>query len=161
MKCPFCGHRENKVVDSRLRREGDVIRRRRECLDCGRRFTTHERVEEVLPMVIKKDNRREPFDRQKIIAGIRKACEKRPVGTEAIEALVDRIERKIQDRMEKEIRSQEIGEEVMAALHETDDVAYVRFASVYRSFKDVSDFMRQLEELLRQRENETDSAAPS
>lgn len=152
MKCPFCGHLENKVVDSRLRREGDVIRRRRECLSCERRFTTHERVEDILPMVIKKDNRREPFDRKKITDGIVKACEKRSVSMDAIEAMVDRIERKFQDRMEKEIQSEEIGEAVMQVLHETDDVAYVRFASVYRSFKDLKDFMNELEEILKLRE---------
>ena len=152
MKCPFCGHLENKVVDSRLRREGDVIRRRRECLSCERRFTTHERVEDILPMVIKKDNRREPFDRKKITDGIVKACEKRSVSMDAIEAMVDRIERKFQDRMEKEIQSDEIGEAVMQVLHETDDVAYVRFASVYRSFKDLKDFMNELEEILKLRE---------
>lgn len=151
MKCPFCGHLEDKVVDSRLRREGDVIRRRRECLACQRRFTTHERVEDILPKVIKKDNRREPFDRKKITDGIVRACEKRDVSMDAIEAMVDRIEQKFQDRMEKEIRSEEIGEEVMQALHETDDVAYVRFASVYRSFKDLGDFMNELEEILKLR----------
>ncbi|OIP61694.1 MAG: transcriptional regulator NrdR [Nitrospirae bacterium CG_4_9_14_3_um_filter_53_35] len=152
MKCPFCGHVEDKVVDSRLRREGDAIRRRRECLSCRRRFTTHERVEDILPMVIKKDNRREPFDRKKIMDGMVRACEKRSVSMDTIEAIVDRIERKFQDRMEKEIRSEEIGEEVMRALHETDDVAYVRFASVYRSFKDLNDFMNELEEILKLRE---------
>jgi len=143
---------EDKVVDSRLRREGDAIRRRRECLSCRRRFTTHERVEDILPMVIKKDNRREPFDRKKIMDGMVRACEKRSVSMDTIEAIVDRIERKFQDRMEKEIRSEEIGEEVMRALHETDDVAYVRFASVYRSFKDLNDFMNELEEILKLRE---------
>lgn len=152
MKCPFCGHVEDKVVDSRLRREGDAIRRRRECLSCQRRFTTHERVEDILPMVIKKDSRREPFDRKKIMDGIVRACEKRSVSMDTIESIVDRIERKFQDRMEKEIRSQEIGEEVMKALHETDDVAYVRFASVYRSFKDLNDFMNELEEILKLRD---------
>lgn len=152
MKCPFCGHMENKVVDSRLRREGDVIRRRRECLECGRRFTTHERVEEILPMVIKKDNRREPFDRKKIRDGIVKACQKRGVSMDTIESMVDRIERKFQERMEKEIQSGEIGEEIMLLLHQTDDVAYVRFASVYRSFKDIKDFMDELEEILQSRE---------
>jgi transcriptional repressor NrdR len=143
---------ENKVVDSRLRREGDVIRRRRECIDCTRRFTTHERVEEILPMVIKKDNRREPFDRKKIRDGIVKACQKRGVSMDTIEAMVDAIERGFQERMEKEIRSEEIGEEIMQRLHATDDVAYVRFASVYRSFKDIRDFMNELEEILQNRE---------
>ncbi len=152
MKCPFCGELDNKVVDSRLRREGDVIRRRRECIQCTRRFTTHERVEEILPMVIKKDNRREPFDRKKIRDGIVKACQKRGVSMDTIEAMVDGIERKFQERMEKEIRSEEIGEEIMQRLHATDDVAYVRFASVYRSFKDIRDFMNELEEILQNRE---------
>jgi len=152
VKCPFCGHMEDKVVDSRLRREGDVIRRRRECLACERRFTTHERVEEILPMVIKKDNRREPFDRGKIRKGIVRACQKRGVSMDIIETMVEQIERKFQERMEKEIKSQEIGEEVMRLLHDTDDVAYVRFASVYRSFKDLKDFMNELEEILETRE---------
>ncbi len=152
MKCPFCGEMDNKVVDSRLRREGDVIRRRRECIHCSRRFTTHERVEEILPMVIKKDNRREPFDRKKIRDGIVKACQKRGVSMDTIEAMVDAIERRFQERMEKEIRSEEIGEEIMQRLHATDDVAYVRFASVYRSFKDIRDFMNELEEILQNRE---------
>jgi len=143
---------EDKVVDSRLRREGDVIRRRRECLACERRFTTHERVEEILPMVIKKDNRREPFDRGKIRKGIVRACQKRGVSMDIIETMVEQIERKFQERMEKEIKSQEIGEEVMRLLHDTDDVAYVRFASVYRSFKDLKDFMNELEEILETRE---------
>ncbi|NOY52746.1 MAG: transcriptional repressor NrdR [Deltaproteobacteria bacterium] len=151
MKCPFCGHKENKVVDSRLRREGDVIRRRRECLQCERRFTTHERVEEILPMVIKKDNRREPFDRKKIRDGIVKACQKRGVSMDTIESMVDKIERKFQERMEKEIASGEIGEEIMSLLHQTDDVAYVRFASVYRSFKDIEDFMHELQEIIQVR----------
>ncbi len=154
MKCPFCGHLENKVVDSRLRREGDVIRRRRKCLSCSGRFTTHERVEDVLPMVIKKDNRREPFARKKIQDGIIRACEKRNVSMDAIEAMVDRIERTFQERTEKEIQSKEIGEEVMQILHETDDVAYVRFASVYRSFKDLNDFMNELEDILKTRKEE-------
>jgi len=152
VKCPFCGHMEDKVVDSRLKRDGDVIRRRRECIGCERRFTTHERVEEILPMVIKKDNRREPFARKKIQEGILKACQKRGVSMDTIEGLVDRIERVFQDRMEKEIRSEEIGEEIMKVLHETDDVAYVRFASVYRSFKDLKDFMDELEDILKSRE---------
>ncbi len=151
MKCPFCGYKENKVVDSRLRREGDVIRRRRECLQCERRFTTHERVEEILPMVIKKDNRREPFDRKKIRDGIVKACQKRGVSMDTIETMVDQIERKFQERMEKEIASGEIGEEIMSLLHQTDDVAYVRFASVYRSFKDIQDFMDELKEIVQAR----------
>jgi len=151
VKCPFCGHKENKVVDSRLRREGDVIRRRRECLQCERRFTTHERVEEILPMVIKKDNRREPFDRKKIRDGIVKACQKRGVSMDTIESMVDKIERKFQERMEKEIASGEIGEEIMSLLHQTDDVAYVRFASVYRSFKDIEDFMHELQEIIQVR----------
>ncbi len=148
MKCPFCGHQEDKVVDSREGREGDVIRRRRECLKCGKRFTTYERVEETLPMVIKKDGRREPFDRLKILHGLQKACEKRPIGVETLDALVDGIERKLQESGEKEVSSTWIGEEVMRRLKDLDEVAYVRFASVYRSFKDINEFMNALKGLL-------------
>ncbi|MFY9270282.1 MAG: transcriptional regulator NrdR [Candidatus Manganitrophaceae bacterium] len=148
MQCPFCGHVEDKVVDSRLSKEGEAIRRRRECLHCQRRFTTYERVEEVLPMVIKKDGRREPFDRQKILAGLKKACEKRPVSVDLLESVVTRIERKIQEMGVSEIESPIIGEEVMRQLHDVDQVAYVRFASVYREFKDVNQFMAELKTLL-------------
>jgi transcriptional repressor NrdR len=151
MKCPACRDLNNRVIDSRLGKEGDVIRRRRECEKCGRRFTTYERVEEYLPAVIKKDGRREPFDRMKIVAGLKKACEKLPVSLEAIEQAVDKIERMLLDRGEREVPSSVIGEAVMQALYELDTVAYVRFASVYRSFQDINQFMDELEELLRER----------
>ncbi len=141
MKCPFCDKLEDKVIDSRTAREGEVIRRRRECLGCKRRFTTYERIEENLPMVVKKDNRREPFDRAKILVGLKKACEKRPVSIGALGAATDRIEKRIQDRGETEVASRAVGEEVMRALQELDPVAYVRFASVYREFKDIDQFM--------------------
>ncbi len=141
MKCPFCDKLEDKVIDSRTAREGEVIRRRRECLGCKRRFTTYERIEENLPMVVKKDNRREPFDRAKILAGLKKACEKRPVSIGALGAATDRIEKRIQDLGETEVPSRAVGEEVMRALQELDPVAYVRFASVYREFKDIDQFM--------------------
>jgi transcriptional repressor NrdR len=151
MKCPFCHDLENRVIDSRLTKDGGVIRRRRECFQCKRRFTTYERVEEVLPLVVKKDNRREVFDRLKIVAGLKKACEKRPVSAAAIEQAADRVERYVQDRAEKEVPSSVIGEMVMRELHGLDQVAYVRFASVYRSFQDVSEFMRELQELIKDR----------
>jgi transcriptional repressor NrdR len=151
MKCPFCDDPENRVIDSRLTEDGGVIRRRRECLQCKRRFTTYERVEEMLPMVVKKDGRREMFDRAKVIVGLKKACEKRPVSMDAIEQAVDRIERRLQEQGEKEVPSSVIGEAVMQELHALDQVAYVRFASVYRSFKDVGEFMRELEELIKER----------
>jgi len=151
MKCPFCHDLENRVIDSRLTKDGGVIRRRRQCFHCKRRFTTYERVEEVLPLVVKKDNRREVFDRLKIVAGIKKACEKRPVSVAAIEQAADRVERFIQDRAEKEVPSSFIGEAVMRELHKLDQVAYVRFASVYRSFQDVGEFMRELQDLIKER----------
>jgi len=151
MKCPFCHDLENRVIDSRLTKDDGVIRRRRECEKCQRRFTTYERVEEVLPLVVKKDDRREVFDRMKIIAGLKKACEKRPVSAAAIEQAADRVERFIQDRAEKEVPSPIIGEAVMRELHNLDQVAYVRFASVYRSFQDVGEFMRELQDLLKDR----------
>ncbi|MBI4411615.1 MAG: transcriptional repressor NrdR [Deltaproteobacteria bacterium] len=144
MKCPFCSHAESKVIDSRESGEGDIIRRRRECESCQKRYTTYERVEEILPMIAKKDGRREPFDRLKIIGGLKKACEKRPVSTETIEKMVDGIERELQESGEKEVPSSRIGQRVMNALHRIDPVAYVRFASVYRSFKDVNEFMEEL-----------------
>ncbi|MCK9230641.1 MAG: transcriptional regulator NrdR [Syntrophales bacterium] len=149
MKCPFCSHSENKVIDSRLSREGNSIRRRRECLACARRFTTYEYVEDVVPMVIKKDGRREPFDRLKILTGLKKACEKRPISMDDIEAVVDRVEKFCQESQLKEIPSTAIGEQVMEELHQLDAVAYVRFASVYRQFKDVSDFMDELKDVLK------------
>lgn len=151
MKCPFCDDLEDKVVDSRMAKEGQVIRRRRECLSCKRRYTTYERVEESLPMVVKKDGRREPFDRQKILSGITKACEKRPISVSTIEAVTDRIEKRIQEMGETELSSNAIGEEVMRELHNIDQVAYVRFASVYREFKDIDQFMDELKVLARER----------
>ncbi len=149
MKCPFCGHLDNKVIDSRLSQGGEVTRRRRECDHCARRYTTYERVEEVLPLVVKKDGRREPFDRMKVIAGLRRACEKRPVASETLERMVDRIERQLVDSGEKEVQSSAIGERCMEGLRETDQVAYVRFASVYRSFQDIHEFMNALSTLLK------------
>lgn len=149
MRCPFCLHPSSKVVDSRPDKEGASIRRRRECEVCGKRFTSHERVEEILPMVLKKDGRREPFDRLKLIAGIKKACEKRPISIETIERMVDRLETRLQEGGEREIPTVSIGECVMAELHEIDEVAYVRFASVYRSFKDINEFMSELQDLLK------------
>jgi len=151
VKCPACRATDNHVVDSRLGKEGDVIRRRRECEKCGRRFTTYERIEEYLPSVIKKDGRREPFDRLKIMAGMRRACEKRPVSVETLEQLVDGIERALLERGEREVQSTVIGEAVCGALHDVDEVAYVRFASVYRSFQDIGEFMKELQDLLKER----------
>ena len=148
MKCPRCGHGDNRVVDSRAGKDGDVIRRRRECLSCRRRFTTYERVEEELPLVVKRDGRREPFDRQKIMTGILKACEKRPVSYAAIEQVVDSLEAEFQASGEKEVSSVQIGERVMAELLRMDDVAYVRFASVYRQFKDISQFVEEIKTLI-------------
>lgn len=151
MKCPFCDELEDKVVDSRMAKEGEVIRRRRECLGCKRRYTTYERVDEILPMVVKKDGRRESFDRTKILAGLKKACEKRPISTATIEAVTDRIEKRIQEMGETEIESRIVGEELMKELHQMDQVAYVRFASVYREFKDIDQFMDELRTLAQQR----------
>ncbi|MFH0809842.1 MAG: transcriptional regulator NrdR [Pseudomonadota bacterium] len=148
MKCPFCEKTRNKVIDSRLSKDRGVIRRRRECLGCRKRFTTYERVEEIMPMVVKKDGRREPFSRQKILEGMKKACQKRNISINDLESFVDQLERSFQESGEKEIPSDTVGERVMARLHEIDDVAFVRFASVYRSFKDVNDFMKELKELL-------------
>jgi transcriptional repressor NrdR len=148
MKCPFCAHADNKVIDSRISKDGDAIRRRRECLACGRRFTTYEFVEEVLPVVVKKDGRREPFDRMKIRVGVKKACEKRPISTDAIETVLENVEKACQEYTGKEIPSSVIGERVMRELQNLDGVAYVRFASVYREFRDVSDFLRELKDLL-------------
>lgn len=151
MKCPFCDELEDKVVDSRMAKEGEVIRRRRECLGCKRRYTTYERVEEILPVVVKKDGRRESFDRTKILFGLKKACEKRPISTATIETVTDRIEKRIQEMGESEIESRIVGEEVMKELHQLDQVAYVRFASVYREFKDIDQFMDELKSLAQQR----------
>jgi transcriptional repressor NrdR len=151
MRCPFCRDLENRVVDSRLGKDGDAIRRRRHCEHCGRRFTTYERVEESLPMVVKKDGRREPFERAKIVSGLKRACEKRPVSVDTIEAVADKLERQLQEGGDREVTSREIGEALMRELHELDAVAYVRFASVYRSFRDVHEFMRELEDLIAER----------
>jgi transcriptional repressor NrdR len=151
MKCPFCHADEDKVIDSRSSKDGGIIRRRRECLKCERRFTTYERVEEMLPMLVKKDGRREVYDRLKVIGGLKKACEKRPVSTTAIEQTADRIEQMLQERGEKEVPSSVVGEAVMRELHKLDQVAYVRFASVYREFKDVNEFMRELQYLMKER----------
>ncbi|MBM4272191.1 MAG: transcriptional repressor NrdR [Deltaproteobacteria bacterium] len=155
MKCPFCASGENKVIDSRLSKDGDAIRRRRECISCGKRFTTYEFVEEVLPMVVKKDGRREPFDRTKIRTGIKKACQKRPISIDAIESIVERIEQSCQEYQGKEIPASVIGERVMRELQDLDGVAYVRFASVYREFRDVSDFMEELKDLLSVKKDES------
>ncbi len=147
MKCPFCGFSEDKVIDSRQSKDADVIRRRRECLKCNSRFTSYERIEEILPVVIKKDGGREPFDRQKIIHGLEKACEKRPVSVEQWETLATKIEKKLHELGEKEISSSIIGEEIMKGLKEIDEVAYVRFASVYRQFKDIREFMEEIKDI--------------
>ena len=151
MKCPYCTNINNKVIDSRLSKDGRTIRRRRECLECERRFTTYEKLEEVLPMVIKRDGRREPFSRDKISVGINKACQKRPVSVTKIEDFVDSLELYFQELGKKEIESTEIGERVINSLKEWDEVAYVRFASVYRQFKDINEFMAELEGILRSR----------
>jgi transcriptional repressor NrdR len=148
MKCPFCANGENRVIDSRISKDGSAIRRRRECIACSKRFTTYEFVEEVLPMVVKKDGRREPFDRSKIRTGILKACEKRPISVERIETVVENIERACQDLQGKEISTTVIGEKIMQELQGLDAVAYVRFASVYREFRDVGDFMEELKDLM-------------
>lgn len=148
MKCPFCGHADSKVIDSRPGVTGDVTRRRRECEVCARRFTTYERVEDVLPAVVKKDGRRENFDRQKLLGGLRRACEKRPVSLELLNAAVDGIERQMLEAADpREVSSHQIGEWVMGRLREIDVVAYVRFASVYRSFRDIEEFRAELESL--------------
>ena len=149
MKCPFCNNIDSKVVDSRPDKGGSAIRRRRECEQCSKRFTTHERIEEILPQVCKKDGRREPFDRFKIINGIVKACEKRPISKADVEVLVDRLETRLQESTDREISTTAIGEWVMKELHGMDEVAYVRFASVYRSFRDINEFMQELQELLK------------
>jgi transcriptional repressor NrdR len=152
MKCPYCGHLQDKVVDSRESREGEVIRRRRECLECGRRFTSYERVDEIPYMVVKKDGRRERFERQKLIAGLLKACEKRPVRVNALEAVADRVEGALQEKPDKEISTTEIGQHVMQELRQLDKVAYVRFASVYRHFRDIGEFMTELEDLIKSKD---------
>jgi len=148
MKCPYCGEIDNKVIDSRLGKDGNVIRRRRECLECSRRFTTYEHIEEIPIMIIKKDGRREVFSPDKIRSGIKKACEKRDISMNVIEDFIDDLERDLRETGEKEIPSTDLGEKIMIKLHEMDDVAYVRFASVYREFKDVNDFVSELKGLL-------------
>jgi transcriptional repressor NrdR len=152
MKCPFCGHLGDKVVDSRESKEGEVIRRRRECLECSRRFTSYERIDEIPYMVIKKDGTRERFERQKLISGLLKACEKRPVSAAAVERVADRVESILQERPEKEMSTQQVGEVVMDELKKLDKVAYVRFASVYRHFRDIGEFMTELKDLLNAKE---------
>jgi transcriptional repressor NrdR len=150
MKCPFCSFADTRVIDSRPDKDGAAIRRRRECESCARRFTTHERVEEVVfPLIQKKDGRREPYDRGKVFAGMKKACEKRPVSVETIDKMVERLESRLLESGEKEVGSTMIGEWIMNELHEVDEVAYVRFASVYRSFRDITEFMSELQELLK------------
>jgi transcriptional repressor NrdR len=150
MKCPFCSHLEDKVVDSREGKEGVVIRRRRECLRCGRRFTSYERIDEIPFMVVKKDGRREPFDRNKVLAGLRRACEKRPVSPAVLDGIVDEVEQMLQETSEREMPTGTIGQKVIERLRELDKVAYVRFASVYRQFEDVDQFMKELKDLLEQ-----------
>ena len=152
MRCPFCQDTDNKVIDSRESHEGSVIRRRRECLQCKRRFTTYERVEELYPLIVKKDGRRETFDRDKLLAGLKKACEKRPVSADQLEETAAGVERLLQGLGEKEVASSVIGEEVMRRLQQLDQVAYVRFASVYLDFKDVQEFMAELKDLLKTKE---------
>jgi transcriptional repressor NrdR len=148
MKCPYCGFVESKVIDSRMSKEMDAIRRRRECLKCAKRFSTAEMLEEGLPLVVKKDGRREVFDRGKVLGGLKKACEKRPIGITDLEKVVSRIEYDLTERTEKEVMSTEIGQMVMEELKRLDPVAYVRFASVYRQFKDITEFMEELKDLL-------------
>jgi transcriptional repressor NrdR len=152
MKCPYCGHLGDKVVDSRESKEGEVIRRRRECLECSKRFTSYERIDEIPYMVVKKDGSRERFERQKLVAGLLKACEKRPVSVAALETVADRVEATLQDRPEKEISTNDIGGFVMEELKKLDKVAYVRFASVYRHFRDINEFANELKDLLNPKE---------
>ena len=154
MKCPFCSSTDSRVADSRLSRDKETIRRRRQCLSCGRRFTTSERVESVMPMVVKRDGRREPFNRLKIMSGLRKACEKRPISIDHLERIVNRIEQGIQEAGEREVKSTVIGQNVIDELRSLDGVAYVRFASVYRQFKDINEFIDELTDLLGNRVKE-------
>ena len=153
MNCPFCGFKEDRVIDSRESKEGDVIRRRRECLQCLRRFTTYERIDEVPYMVVKKDGRREKFDRQKVLSGLLKACEKRPISMTKLAELVDEVEGRLADRPDREISTTEVGEMLMLSLAHLDKIAYVRFASVYRDFQDVEAFLSELKDLMRQKRN--------
>ena len=157
MKCPFCSDLENKVMDSRLTNDGLAVRRRRECIECKKRFTTYERVEEVNFLVVKKDGSKEVFDKSKLIHGMLKACEKRPISVDVIEGFISNLEREFQERGDKEISSTEIGEKVIRKLYEVDEVAYVRFASVYRSFKDVNQFMDELKDLLKDKDLDSKS----
>jgi transcriptional repressor NrdR len=154
MKCPFCGNLEDKVIDSRSSKEGDAIRRRRECLRCSKRFTSYERVEDVVPMVVKKDGRRESFDRGKVLGGLKKACEKRPISVDLLEEITDSIEKKLIGMGLKEVASAWVGEEVMDFLRETDKVAYVRFASVYRQFKDINELLDEVKNLFDHRKDQ-------
>jgi transcriptional repressor NrdR len=156
MKCPNCGHLENKVVDSRLNKECTIIRRRRSCESCGQRFTTYERLEVNMPMLIKKDGRREAYDREKVVSGLKKACEKRPVSMSDIDEFVDSLEKKLQDMGEREVSTEWVGEQMMEGLAQLDEVAYVRFASVYRQFKDINEFMDELTGLLDTRKKRVD-----
>jgi transcriptional repressor NrdR len=151
MKCPYCGVMDNKVIDSRVSKDGEAIRRRRECMDCNHRFTTYEQVEEIPIMIVKKDGRREIFNREKVSAGIRRACEKLDISMNTIDAIIDDLERNLRETGEKEIPSFVIGEQVMQKLHDLNDIAYVRFASVYREFKDVNDFVDELKRMLNNR----------
>jgi transcriptional repressor NrdR len=153
MLCPFCGHLEDKVVDSRESKEGESIRRRRECLNCARRFTSYERIDEIPYMVVKKDGRREPYDRNKILGGLRRACEKRPISVSQLESIADQIEKVVQDSSDRELSTSEVGKTIMRRLKALDKVAYVRFASVYLEFEDVSEFMTELKDLVRARSN--------
>jgi transcriptional repressor NrdR len=151
MRCPYCGHPEDRVVDSREAQDGHATRRRRECAACERRFTTYERVEEILPSVVKKDGRREPYDRRKIAEGLRRACQKRPIASDQIDRLIAEVERRLQEMGEKEVLTQTIGEHVIDRLRSLDPVAYVRFASVYRDFRDVDEFMNELQGLAQEK----------
>lgn len=161
MNCPFCGYREDRVIDSRESKEGDVIRRRRECLQCLRRFTTYERIDEIPAMVVKKDGRREKFERQKVLSGLLKACEKRPISMPTLARLVDEVESRLGEKPEREITTTEIGEFLMERLMAIDKIAYVRFASVYRDFKDVEAFLSEVKDLMRSKRGSKDtSAAP-
>ncbi|MCU1290417.1 MAG: transcriptional regulator NrdR [Acidobacteria bacterium] len=159
MKCPFCGFLEDKVVDSRESKDGDSIRRRRECLECNRRFTSYERIDEIPYMVVKKDGKREAFDRNKILAGLLRACEKRPISVGQLESIVDEVEKTVQDSPDRELSTSVIGKIIMKSLKQLDKVAYVRFASVYLEFEDVSEFMTELKYLVRSRDKEVEKKA--
>jgi transcriptional repressor NrdR len=158
MRCPFCGHIEDKVVDSREAKDGDAIRRRRECLECGRRFTSYERIDEIPYMVVKKDGRRETFERGKVLAGLLRACEKRPISTPQLESIVDEVEKEVQESLDRELSTSEVGKVIMRRLKNLDKVAYVRFASVYLEFEDVSAFMTELKALVNSRSRNSESA---